>query len=153
MGPASLVGKTIRRILYFKGDVHPAWIDMNTLPIAAWTAFIDVQDEGLFKVSATEVDFGPSRYPALGLAFEACSECELEMQLPQGLMKAEAVREAAEILPFEVFSVEETDPMGEDTISQYLFVSTRAQQLVLRHMMPPTTLGISVTASDVKPDN
>jgi hypothetical protein len=151
MDPASLIGKTIQRILHFKGGVHPAWVDKNTLPIAAWSAFLDVQDEGLFKVSATEVDLGPSRYPALGLTFEACSESDLEMKVPQGAWKAEVLAEAADILPFEVRAVEETDPMGEDTVSQYLFVGTRRQQLVLRHIMPPTTLGISVSPTTALP--
>jgi hypothetical protein len=73
------------------------------------------------------------------------------MKVSQGAWKAEVLAEAADILPFEVCSVQETDPMGEDTVSQYLFVGTRAQQLVLRHIMPPTTLGISVSPPKAPP--
>ncbi|MFO1493275.1 MAG: hypothetical protein U1F26_01270 [Lysobacterales bacterium] len=119
-------------------------MDENTLPIAAWSVFIDVQNEGLFKVSATEVDFGPSRFRGLGLSFEACSESDLEMKGVQAQWKAEPLVEAEDLLPLEVRFVEETDPMGEDTVSQYLIVGTQGQQLILRHIMPPTTLGISI---------
>lgn len=153
MGPASLIGKTIQRICLFRGGVHPAWVDENTLPIAAWSAFIDVQNAGLFRVSATEVDLGPSRYPGLGLSFEACSESDLEMKVAQGQWKAERLVEAEDLLPFEVRSVEETDPMGEDTVSQYLLVGTHGQQLILRHIMPPTTLGISVSQPRTQPES
>jgi hypothetical protein len=151
MDPASLVGKIVQRIFIFRGGVHPAWVDENTLPIAAWSAFLEVQGEGVFKVSATEVDLGPSRYPGLGLTFEFSSESELEMRLPQALLKAELLVEAEGLLPFEVRSVEQTDPMGEDTVSQYMLVGTRGQQLILRHMMPPTTLGISMSHPNSQP--
>lgn len=145
MDPTSLIGKTIKRILVFRGEVHPAWVDENTLPIAAWSAFVEVQSGELFRVSATEVDLGPSRYPALGLKLEACFESELELKLPQGALHAEDLSEAAGLLPITVHSVEQSDPMGEDTVTQYSILGTHDQHLVLRHIMPPTTLGISVS--------
>ena len=144
MSPLTLVGTTIQDIFVIRGSVHPAWVDQNTLPIAAWSAFLDVLNIGILKVDAAEVDLGPTRYPALGLSLASFPLTELESLASAGSVKAEPLIEARELLPLTVHSIEESDPMGEDTVSQYTIIGSCGQQLILRHIMPPTTLGIAL---------
>jgi len=145
MNLVSLVGETIQSIHVFRGGVHSAWIDKNTLPIAAWGAFLDVLDSGMLKITACEVDIGPKRYPALGLQIQPCSAADLRYQTADGQsVEAEVLAEVRSLLPFKIVRVEQSDPLGEDTVTQYVLIGSEGMRLVFRHMVPPTTLGIAV---------
>jgi hypothetical protein len=145
MNIASLLGQTIQNIQIFRGGVHPAWIDKNTLPIAAWGAFLDVLESGMLKITACEVDIGPKRYPALGLEIQPCSAADLKYQTADGQsVEAEVLAEVRSLLPFKIARVEQSDPLGEDTVTQYALIGSEGRRLIFQHMMPPTTLGIAV---------
>jgi hypothetical protein len=145
MNVASLVGETIQSVRIFRREVHPAWIDRDTLPIAAGAAFIDVLCIGLLKITACEVDAGPERYPALGLELQLCSHMDLGFHSADGqTIEAEFLTEISALLPFVIRSIEQSDPLGEDAVNEYALVGSDGQRLIFRHMMPPTTLGIAV---------
>ena len=146
MEASPLLGKTVRSIWIFRSDgVHPAWVGELTLPIVGFDAFLEFADGDLVQISPCEVDLGPDRYPGLGLALQPCTIEALHFISPGGhAVEAVPLAEAASFLPFSIAGIEESDPLGEDTVSQYSLATGNGWQVTLRHMFPPMTLGMHV---------
>ena len=145
MDYSSLVGRSIRTFWVFRSDgVHPAWVDSNTLPIAAYRAALEFIDGTFLSIEPCEVPL-PDRYPALGLCI-AFGSCELLSFVGYGGGVVHAIRlaEADGLVPFLIEAVERADPLGEETTSQYTIRTRSAVSVVFRHMMPPMTLGILI---------
>ena len=144
MDVASLAGRSIRNLWAFRLDrVHPAWNDANTLPIAAFDAVLEFSDGQFVKLSPCEVDLGRDRHPALGLKAQPCGKDGLIFLYQSGqIVEAKLLAEASMLMPFHIIGVDMLDPLGEDTITEYLFLARGGQTIGFRHMMPPMTLGI-----------
>ena len=133
--------------------VHPAWIDTNTLPIVAFTVFLEFAEGDLYKIEPCEIEL-PERYPALGLELRATTREAFQYRYQGGeLVDAVSVEEALAVLPFVIEILEESDPMGEDVSTQYCLVGNDAQSIVIRHIKPPMTLGLEVKCSAGAPNN
>jgi hypothetical protein len=143
---ASLVGKTVQEVRAFPGALaHPAWIDELTTPIVTSAAFIQLSDGQLLKVDPCEVESRTGGYPDLGLSITAVSADALRLDL--GTTKcqfAQPVGAVAPLLPFEILSAEESDPLVERGAIEFRLGARNSDFLILRHIMPPMTLGIVV---------
>ena len=103
------------------------------------------QNGSLVHINPCEVELSNGKYPALGL--EVLSKQDNSTDLPQHdgrIIKATSLDQAAEILPFAIFSLAESDPLEEGTTTEYTFISEKDDRLVIRHIMPPMTLGIII---------
>lgn len=155
MESSLLLGKIVRAIWLFRSEgVHPAWVDDLTLPIVCFDAFLEFADGDLIQISPCEMGRGPDRYPGLGLALQPCTSEALHFISPGGhSVEAVPLAEAAPFLPFSIAGVEESDPLGEGTVSQYSLVTSNDRQVTFRHMFPPMTLGMHVEVAGVTPNN
>lgn len=143
----SALGRTINQIWIFRTSLlHPAWIDANTLPIVAVHAFLEFGDGTIAKVSPCEINLSPDKYPSLGLELHVVERAALQFSHGDRIIRAVPLSEAASFLPFVVAGVECSDPLEEGAVSQYLLRASGGQIVILRHIMPPITLGISVEA-------
>ena len=142
--PNSLIGKTLEHVWLFPtGPVHPAWVDAFTLPINTLKAFLEFSDGELARLAPCEVNL-PGRYPAMALAIEVCTPAAMQLTYPGGQVAiAVVLEEAADVLPASITSVEASDPLGEDTTTQYA-ISGSGWRIIFRHTFPPMTLGIRV---------
>jgi hypothetical protein len=149
-----LLGKVIRNIWIFRSEgVHPAWVDNLTLPIVGFDALLEFADESFIKISPCEVDLGPDRYPGLGLALQHCTSEALSFISHSGhIVDAVLLAEAAALVPFSIARIEESDPLGEDTASQYSLTTNNGHLVTFRHMFPPMTLGMDVEIMDGTPN-
>jgi hypothetical protein len=57
------------------------------------------------------------------------------------------------ILPFEIVSAEESDPLVDRGAIEFRFGGRNGDLLILRHIMPPMTLGIEVRRSAHAPNS
>ena len=155
MEASLLLGKTVRAIWLFRSDgVHPAWVGELTLPIVGFDAVLEFADGDLIRITPCEVDWGPDRYPGLGLALQPCTTEALHFISPSGhIVEAVPLAEAAPFLPFSIAGIKESDPLGEDTVSQYSLVTGNGWQVTFRHMFPPMTLGMHVEIMGGTPNN
>lgn len=145
MDSNSLIGKTLGRVWLFpEAPVHPAWVDEFTTPINTWKAFLEFSDGELASLSTCEVNVSADRYPSLGLAIEASTTDALKVTYSEGqVCRAVPLEEAADFLPSSITCVEASDPIGEDTTTQYAICGS-GWRIVFRHIFPPMTLGILV---------
>jgi hypothetical protein len=145
---STLVGKSIRTFWVFRSEgVHPAWIDSNTLPIAAFGSVLEFTDGSFATIGPCEVPL-PDQYPALGLSLEFGSSDSLNfVGYGGGVVHATRLEEAEALVPFLIDAIDTSDPLGEDSTSQYLFRDGSGASILFRHMMPPMTLGILVHVS------
>ena len=155
MEASQLLKKSVRAIWLFRSEgVHPAWVDELTLPIVGFDAFLELADGDLIKISPCEMDLGPDRYPGLGLILEPCTTKELQFTSPGGhTTEAVPLAEAASFLPFFIVGIEESDPLGEDTVSQISLETSNGWLVTLRHIFPPMTLGMHVEGTGGTPNN
>lgn len=142
----SLIGKTAQDIRAFPGArVHSAWVDELTTPIVTSAAFIQLSDGVLVRVVPCEVESRTGGYPDLGLSITAVGADALRMDLGNNKsVSAQPIGAAAPILPFEILSAEESDPLVERGAIEFRLGSRNDDVLILRHVMPPMTLGIEV---------
>jgi hypothetical protein len=140
-------GKTIELIHTFACEqVHPAWVDEFTTPIATSMAVLQLSCGRLLLLSPCEVELDPDRYPALGLEVTECDSSALQWQEPSGdIYRMSALEAADELLPFAVESIVRADPLGGGAVSELAFVSANGRHILFRHIMPPMTLGIDLT--------
>ena len=150
-----LLEKTVRAIWLFRSEgVHPAWVDDLTLPIVGFDAFLELDNGDLIQISPCEMNLGPDRYPGLGLALQPCTSDALHFVSPGGhTVEAVPLAEAAPFLPFSIVGIEESDPLGEDTVSQYSLATSNGRLVTFRHIFPPMTLGMRVEAIGGTPNN
>jgi hypothetical protein len=150
-----LLEKTVRTIWLFRSEgVHPAWVDDFTLPIVGFDAFLEFVDGDLVQISPCEVDLGPDKYPGLGLALQPCTSEALHFISSGGhIVQAVPLAEASPFLPFSIVRIEQSDPLGEDTVSQYSLVTHNGWLVTFRHMFPPMTLGMQVEVMGGTPNN
>jgi hypothetical protein len=141
----SLIGKALERVWLFPAaPVHPAWVDEFTTPINTWEAFLEFSDGELASLSPCEVNLSEDRYPSLGLAIEVTTPAAMTMTYSGGrVVGAVPLEEAAEFLPAPITFVEPSDPLGEDTATQYT-IGGSGWLIIFRHIFPPMTLGICV---------
>lgn len=148
--PALLTGRTIHRVLVFRADdVDAAWVNELTLPIVAFSAFLELSDGEFVRISPCEVEL-PERYPALGLELKTCTPAALRYLRTDGqAVDAIPLEEAISGSPSTITGIEASDPLGHDAVSQYSIVTDTGLRLVFRHMMPPMTLGVRVDSNHV----
>jgi len=142
----SLVGKTVQEVRAFPGALaHPAWIDELTTPIVTSAAFIQLSDGVLVRVDPCEVASRTGGYPDLGLSIALVGADALRLDLGNNKTQfAQPVGAAAPLLPFEILSVEESDPLVDRGAIEFRLGGRNGDLLILRHIMPPMTLGIEV---------
>jgi hypothetical protein len=150
-----LLGKTVLTIWLFRSEgVHPAWVDDLTLPIVGFDAFLEFADGDLIKISPCEVDMGPDGYPSLGLDLQPWTSEALHFLSPSGhAIEAVPLEEAALFTPFSIVGVEESDPLGQDTVSQYSLATSNGRRIAFRHIFPPMTLGMCIDVMGGTPNN
>ena len=148
MDTSWLVGKTIKVVwTYATGPVHPAWVNELTTPIATSSAFLELESGEFLQVAPCEVQLEGETYPSLGLELELRSRASARVTLPSGIaIDVLPLPDAAKAVPLDVVRVEESDPLGEGTVSQFNVIGALGQALTFRHIMSPMTLGILVAA-------
>ena len=146
MEVSSLTGKSLKAIWLFpSGPVHPAWVNELTTPVVAHDAFMELSDGTLLQVDACEVTLDQEKYPSLGLELRESSRAALRiLQSGGNVTEAQRLQEALDVLPALISSVEQSDPLEEGAISQYVIVLGEVGRIIFRHIMPPITLGIDV---------
>jgi hypothetical protein len=148
METSSLVGKVIQEVwAHTPTPVSPAWVSEITTPIATCVAFIELGDGGLIRVYPCEVHMEGQRYPSLGLKLQSCTRDSMGVVELNGQQReAQAVAELKGVLPLVVSSTEESDPLGEGVVSEIKLSGDGSRFVLFRHIMPPMTLGISVSS-------
>jgi hypothetical protein len=151
---SSLVGRTIQEVRAFVcPPVDPAWVDELTTSIVTSAAFLQLVDGILVRVEPCEVESRPGGYPDLGLSLEICEASALRMSTDAGKPRlALPVDAAAPLLPFTIVRADESDPLKERGAIEFRLIGARGEQLVLRHILPPITLGIAVRAASHAPN-
>ena len=146
METSYLVGKTIKAVLtYPLQEVHPAWKNELTPAICTYMAFFELADGEFVCIEPCEVNLEGERYPILGLLLERCESSSMALRQRSGqVVDVVALPEAELVLPFKVCRVVESDPLGEGAASQFRIEGEASRAIVLRHIMPPITLGIVV---------
>jgi len=141
----SLVKTEIHEILTpLCEPVHSAWIDKHTTPIATSMAVLRLADGELVMLAPCEIELEPDQYPSLGLSVESCDSNSLQWVRNGTTYSMRPLTHAAGLLPFSVSKAEESDPLGEGTVSEIVLVGLDGSRLLFRHIMPPMTLGIEV---------
>ena len=156
MDTASLVGQTLEAVLAFPGSLaHPAWADELTTPIVTMAAFLQVKEAGLVRVLACEVSLEGERYPALGLSFEPSASDSLQVAYQSGhVARAVPLPETAQLgLPAKIRSASDSDVLGEGCINQCVLALEGGGKVLLRHIMPPETLGLIIESPRQAPNN
>ena len=148
---SSLIGKTIADVLaYPRLEIHPAWVDEATTPVATTDAFLVLEGGTLAKVSPCEVSLDSHRYPSLGLEVRACSHESLALTTTGGrVVMPTRVEELCTLLPLRVETVVESDPLGEGAVSEVTILGSVGRAIILRHIMPPMTLGIAHSGASI----
>jgi hypothetical protein len=143
---SSLVGKTVQEVRAFPGALaHPAWIDELTTPIVTSAAFIQLSDGQLLRVDPCEVESRTGGYPELGLSITAVGADAFRMDFGnKKSLFAQPVGVVAPLLPFEILSAQESDPLVERGAIEFRLGARNSDLLILRHIMPPMTLVIEV---------
>jgi hypothetical protein len=141
----SLLGKTLESVWVFpSAPIHPAWVGELTTPINSWDSFLQFSDGEIVQLSPCEVDLSEDKYPSLGLTLNACTREAMKATYPDGqTIDAVALEEARAVLPANISSVEETDPLGEGVTTQYSLAGV-GWRIIFRHIMPPMSLGIRI---------
>ena len=153
MEAKSLTGRTLKAVWLFPSDpVHSAWVNELTTPIVAYDAFLELADDVLLQLSACEVALDEEKYPSLGLELRESSPTALRVIQANGhVTEAQQLQEANALVPALITSVEQSDPLEEGAISQYVVVLGRVGRIIFRHIMLPTTLGIDVQPAGWSP--
>ena len=143
---ASLVGKTVQEVRAFPGALaHPAWKDELTTPIVTSAAFIQFNDGLLVRVEPCEVESRTGGYPDLGLSIASVKADAFRLDLGnKKSLFAHPVEAVAPLLPFRILSAEESDPMVDRGAVEFRLGGGNNDLLIIRHIMPPMTLGIEV---------
>ena len=116
--------------------VHNAWQDeSNEGFLICYDVNLIFENDISYSVQPAEVDID-GRYPGLGLAMDLRKKEEILLSDPFDNLS----------LPIKVCEVVQTDPLGEDVVSQYTFVLTDGNKIIIRHVYPPMTLGIKIEA-------
>ncbi len=146
MESAALVGKTIQDVRTFTCErFHPAWVDELTTSIATSAAFLQMADGLLVRVDPCELESPSGGYPSLGLTLDRCEVSALRLTLGGGRsVIAQPLSAASAILPLTVLRAEESDPLQEGGLSEIRLIGPDGTALLLRHIMPPMTLGIEI---------
>ena len=154
MDSASLTDKTIREILTpLCEPVHPAWVDGNTTPLATSMAVLRLADGDLIMLAPCEVELEPGKYPSLGLSVEKCDPGALQWHRNGNTYSMNSLSDAVGLLPFSVCHVEESDPLGEGTVSEVALGGPDGSRVLFRHIMPPMTLGIELAGPGQAPND
>jgi hypothetical protein len=148
MESSSLIGKVIQEVwTHTPGQVHPAWVSELTTPIAIWVAFIELGDGELISVYPCEVRVENQKYPSLGLTLQSCTRDSMRVVGPNGQPREpQPLAELTNVLPLAVLSAEESDPLGEGVVSEIKLAGEGARFVLFRHILPPMTLGISISS-------
>ena len=130
----SLIGKCLVavRIGYNHEKVHHAWRDeSNEGFLICYDINLDFEDNKTYSVKPCEVGI-IDRYPSLGLSLEEIEKVEL--LIPFNITD----------LPMRVCDIIQSDHLGEDVINQYTLVLESGNDVVIRHVYPPMSMGIKI---------
>jgi hypothetical protein len=149
MDLTSLHGRIVQSIYSFEcNPVHPAWVNELTTTFATSSAFLEMADGQLIQVYACEVVLDPEDFPSLGLCLDECMNQAMSVVRSWGVTdNATPLAGAIPMLPFKIFRVEQSDPMGEGAISEFRLYNDSSRFILFRHIFPPTTLGIDFGGS------
>lgn len=112
--------------------VHKAWQDdTNEGFLICYKITLIFDDQENYILRPCEVDI-EGRYPGLGL--------ELEPEIPDGLMSTININN----LPQRIDHVIQDDYLGEDVTNQYILVLDNGDKIIIRHVLPPMTMGIRI---------
>jgi hypothetical protein len=152
---SSLVNQTIQAILTPACEsVHPAWVNEMTTPIATSMAVVHLANGTLLLVKPCELRLDPNKYSSLGLELTACSPKMLHWNAPDGApVTMQPIDAVMALLPFHVTAVEQTDLLQEGAVSELALLNQAGARIVLRHIMPPMTLGIDTKRLSQTPNH
>jgi len=112
--------------------VHPAWKDdTNDGFLICYELMLSFEDGSHYLVKPCEVDL-PDRFPSLGLSIEQVNSSE-----PKSVFTDFEQ-------PNRVVAIEQSDFLGEDTINQYSLALDNHQKVIIRHVLPPMSMGIRI---------
>ena len=143
-------GKTLQTIEFIDvGPPDPAWIDSFTLPIQTSIAYLRFSSHDIFAIRADEFDIPNRKYPSLGLSILKVNQAP-SPELHKGMDMPELIRlnDPDAVLPDTIIGTQNSDPLGEGAISQFLFELAGGNSFVFRHVFPPTTLGIDIVVKN-----
>jgi len=142
----SLVGRTLESVMiYPMWEIHPAWVNEDTLPINTWSVFLFFAGNEIIQIEACEINI-PDQFPALGLSINEFTNTSTTYKGMSGKsVEAVSVKESEAILPGKVTRVTESDPLGEDVTTQYTFEIAEPSEIWIRHIMPPMTIGLLIS--------
>lgn len=146
METRDLVGKTIVAVACCPLlEMNAAWVTALTPAVCTYVVFLELAGGDVVVVSPCEVALDGERYPALGLSLDICDRSEMLVPPRDGIApEVIALGIAGPLLPLEVERCVESDLHGEGVVSQIRIEGTSSGALVLRHIMPPMTLGVIV---------
>ncbi|HET7307121.1 MAG TPA: hypothetical protein VFK24_04820 [Gammaproteobacteria bacterium] len=154
MDTTSLTNKTINAILTPSCEpVHAAWVDENTTPFATSMAVFHLANGELIMMAPCEVELDPDKYPSLGLSIQKCDSSALQWTRDGKTYSMHPLLDASQLLPFFVSRSEESDPLGEGTVSEIVLISANHSRMLFRHIMPPMTLGIELSRVGQAPNS
>jgi hypothetical protein len=141
-----LVGKTIKAVhIHPLQEIHRAWKSDLTPDICTSMAFLDLANGEFVSIKPCEVALEGERYPALGISLEPSNRNSVQLQKSDGrVVDVVVLHEAEPVLPLEVNRVVESDPLGEGAVSEIRIEGSDSSAIILRHVMPPITLGVIV---------
>lgn len=149
-----LVGKKLTNIYLFNYDCTASRANMvesapeMRMPFVTSYAILEFQDEQFWCIEPCEVKFDQFRYPSLGLKLSESTTSDLRRELWGGKVEnAKPFAEAQFHLPFLVADTVESDPMGEEAVSEFQFFDESGKFIIFRHVMPPMSLGIDLVGS------
>lgn len=152
---SSLTDTTIEAIHTFAcSPVRPAWVNALTTPMATAIAVMQFSDGRAARGAPCEAELDSGKHPSLDLEAMECDATALQWQAPSGKTYVmQRIPAAAAFVPFSIQSLTESDPLGEDAVSEIVFRGRSGSGAVFRHIMPPMTLGIALAHPGQAPDS
>jgi hypothetical protein len=138
----SMAGKVLEKILTSKlFEVDLAWTDDNTSPIATYMVQLQFSVLSIHKITPCEMPTN-GRFPALGLEFKLSQGPGESLELLEPLIPFDVLDRH---LPARVFSTVIWDDFGEGLNSAIQIYLEDRCFLIIKHMLPPMTLGIEIS--------
>jgi len=117
-------------------EVHSAWKDDTSESfLICYSIELVFGDESTFTIKPSEVEL-PGSFPALGL------------DVSEEKVKGQSFSFEMAGLPSKLLEVKKTDYLGEGVENQMEFTLKNDKKVVIRHVLPPMTLGIKIEASN-----
>jgi hypothetical protein len=129
----SLIGQTLRSFGARLSSIHAAWVDAKTPELVTDHVELNLTSGKTSEVQPCEVPIA-GRYPALGITL--CNGSRTS--------SGTTLKQTEAFLPAQVADVRLWDYLGEGPVSAADIVLAGGTTFTIRHIYPPTTLGIDI---------